>query len=239
MELTEETKKEWKIVSKNKYTKQIIKYIKKNLICMCIIFITMFVISKPILKILLNYYGIQTTSIKITESIDLQIAFTCYMTILLSIPMISNSIFFFLEKKHKKPVLYSFFLSIIGLFMGLTIMTKQILTGLSNNSIVVGTYSIKNILTFGMSIGFVTALSLQLILLIPILHKYKIIDTSKYTLVTSGIILLISYWICTIITPTDITSTLITMLPMNLSIFLGVKFSKKIKGDKKNDDTWN
>ena len=213
----------------NKYTKQLIKLYKKGLISMFIILITMFMISKPIIRKLLQYYQINFTAINITESIDIQIMFTILTTLMFSLPMIINIFIHFLEiKKNKyiKKIFLSFILAITGFITGLTIMSKQIILSLNNASIVQGLYSIKNILTFGMSIGFVTALSLQLTLLIPLLHNLKIINVKKYNWINASILLLISYWICTILTPTDITSTLITMLPMNLSIFMGVKLSK-------------
>ena len=224
---------ELKILKSSIYTKQLINLSKKGLISMLIILITMFMISKPIIKILLTYYNITVTSINITESIDIQIAFTLIMTLLLSIPMILNIITYFIEIKNNKitrTIWYSFMLSIIGLILGLTIMTKQMLIGLSTESIVVGAYSIKNILTFGMSIGFVTALSLQLILLIPLLSELKLINIKKYNPI---ILIVTTYFLCAWITPSDLTSTFITMIPMNISTFLGIKLSKPIRENKK------
>ena len=208
------------------YTKQLISLIKKGLISFCIILITMWLISKTIIQKLVLYYGINITTINITESLDIQIAFTLMSAFILSIPMILNIITYFLEIKANKKIWISFILAISGLIIGLTIMSKNIILGLNQEAIIQGTYSLKNILTFGMSIGFVTALSMQLILLIPLLNQLNLIDIKKYNPL---ILIVVTYFICAWITPTDLTSTLITMIPMNISMFLGVKLSKTNK----------
>ena len=217
---------EFETIKNSIYTKQLISLIKKGLISFCIIVVTMWLISKYIIRHLINYYSINITTINITESLDIQIAFTLMSALILSIPMILNIITYFLEIKANKKIWISFILAISGLIIGLTIMSKNIILGLNQEAIIQGTYSLKNILTFGMSIGFVTALSMQLILLIPLLNQLNLIDIKKYNPL---ILIVVTYFICAWITPTDLTSTLITMIPMNISMFLGVKLSKTNK----------
>jgi len=214
----------------NHHSKKLIKLSKDFLKSMLIIFIGMVYISKPVLNLLLLYFNVPVTSNYLSETLDLQIKFVLITMFIFGLPMFLNLFTYFIERYNKEVIIKiwtSFILAVTGFVFGLTTITKQIMFGLYKGALVIPKYTIGFLFNFGFSIGFITALSFQLILLIPILVKYNLIDISNIKPVNICAFILITYFICAILTPSDLTSTFITMIPMNLSTFIGIKLSKK------------
>ena len=204
----------------------------------CIILIGLFSYSNLLISWINNYYSLNLVALGITENFAVQFKLSMIVALLSLIPLITYAMYKFIKPAYNiKPYLFkiiaSQILAVEGFILGATYLSKIIMNNLNSFVIVEGYYSLNNVLTFGLGIGFAVAISFQLILLIPLLKKWGIINPSILGK-KSFALLMLAYLISAIVTPPDLVSTFIIMIPLCFSYVIGVSISKiyKVDGEK-------
>jgi sec-independent protein translocase protein TatC len=191
-----------------------------------VIFLLLLLFIPYIIKWILTYYAIDAYAILATESFNITLQASLIVSLIFIIPLISYHVYKFVSPAlpSSKVYLRALFCQILGIegfLIGSTIITKYVLQGLTSSQIVSTVYSLNNIIHMGLGIGVGTALSLQLILLIPIINSYIPFNFKK-GLQKGGYMIILCYFISSFITPPDLLSTILVMLPLCLSYLLGL-----------------
>lgn len=200
-----------------------------------LIFAISLLMAIPLIKHIIEFYGLYVITTGITESFDIIFKVAFVIAGISLLPILTYAIYWFMKpvinlKGYIKTIILSEILAIFGFVIGSTYFTKLIITSLDKYNLVIGYYSLSNILTFGIGIGFAVALCLQLIILIPLLCKFKIIDSKKLLNINILSILFVGgYFLCAFLTPPDLTSTFMLMMPMSVSYFIGTGIAKTQK----------
>lgn len=216
------------------HIKELKKGVFKIAIVLGLVFVGVLVASPTILTWLVNYYGVNLVTLNPLESINAQIFMTLIISIICIIPMATYGIIRFVKpaynsKKATKWIVTAEALALFGFTIGITFMTKQMLGLLSIGSLFTNLWSVNQVLSFGMVIGFIFAGSSELIILIPALSKFGIrLDKIKNLRAILVVNLLI---VAGILTPTgDMFSQMLVAVPMYCCFEIGMllsKFNKK------------
>jgi sec-independent protein translocase protein TatC len=214
------------------YIKEMRKRLLIILVPSVIVFMFLFYKSPQIIEWMVAYYGIEIYNFTPSESIAISMNFALVLTALLFIPALVYQVFSFSEEilpKEAKGILvrcsFGFVLALIGFFIGSTFFTKIILEGLMLYNIGNPMWSINSVLRTGIIFGSSVALSFQLIWFIPFITKIELLEKKQLKKARPFIfvgLLIIS----AIITPPDIFSQLILMIPLITSFETGLLFSR-------------
>jgi sec-independent protein translocase protein TatC len=193
-------------------------------------FFTVFSFSKEIIQFLLRYYESNAFALATTESFAVSIRTSLIISTIVLIPLVTYHIYRFISPVYKMKNIFARIslaqiLGIEGFVLGSTILAKYVLETLTANQIVQNTYSLANVVNLGVSIGVGTAIALQLILIIPIINSYTHIPFTK-GIKKGGYLLIGSYFISAFITPPDLVSTFLVMLPLSLAYIIGLGISQ-------------
>lgn len=177
-------------------------------------------------------YGIEVVSLNPLDSFMAQTIFSGAIAFILVLPIILYHVYKYVQpegtvKKIMLKLFLSWIIALAGFTIGITYFSKLMLGGLSTTSIVPIMWSIRSVLGFTLFIGVAIALALQMILIIPELSRYRIVDLDiirKHRMIT----LIVLFIISAIATPTgDMFSQTMIVIPLWLSIEIGLLFSKK------------
>lgn len=205
---------------------------KEILILLSITTFTFFLVmtfSRQILEWLLNYYSVPYASFALETTINAQMNISFILAGIISSALI---LYYFInvftdEKLNNRVVLLiTAFLTLLlsGFLFGITYFSKVIFQLLQEMSIN-PTFDISNLITFGLGIGSAMAISFSLVLLIPLLSIYKLINPD-WIIKSTPLILFIIFVFVAWITPTDLTGNFTIMMPMCCTTALGTFIAK-------------
>lgn len=209
---------------------------KKSLIIFGIgfvLFIFLFIQSDFMIDKIMTYYNIETISLSPAESISTRMNFSLALTTLFFIPAILYQMFSFtkemISKKYHKEIKTKVFLgasfSIFGFALGTLIFGKLILGGLMMYNLGEPLWGIASVLKTTALFGLTIAGGIQMIWVIPMLVKTNLVTKEKLKQIRPYLFvgLLIA---CAFITPPDIFSQVLMMIPIYGSYETGLLFSK-------------
>jgi|688.fasta_scaffold408557_3 sec-independent protein translocase protein TatC len=199
-----------------------------------VLFFIFFFMSEYLINLLLTYYGIKVYALSPIESINVQMNFSFILTLIILLPLLILDIMKFIQpayelKKFKRNVIQSLTLSIIGYIVGITIFSKVILNSLVSSSVFETMISASSIFSFANIMGIALAITFNIILIIPLLVKYNIINTT-YLNKSRPVIIIVTLLFAGIITPgIDIFSQMVISVPMLVSFETGTTIAKLMK----------
>ena len=198
-----------------------------------VIFIVVFLNSSFIIQTLLNYYGISVNSLTPSEGVVARMNLGLVSALVFFIPLFLYQIIGFMgeaipnkiKKSIKTKMAFVFILAIFGLLAGITIFSKMVLNGLIQYNIGNSVWGILSVISLVSTFGLILALSIQTIWFIPFITKMDII--SKKTLSKSRPFLFVGLLIASaIITPPDVISQMLVMIPLYGSFEVGMLLTK-------------
>ena len=198
-----------------------------------ILFVLIFWQSPNIINLLVNYYNLQVYNFSPSESIGISLNFAFFSTLLFFIPAMMFQLLSFsketIKPEYSKGFLakssFGFVLALVGFFLGSTLFTKIVLEGLSSYNLGVAMWSVASVLKTAIVFGSAIALSFQMIWFIPVITNIELIkkrDLSKARLFIIVGLLIVS----ALITPPDMLSQLMMMIPLYGSFETGLLLSK-------------
>ena len=182
---------------------------------------------------LLNYYKIEAVSLSPAESISTSMNFAFAITMLFMIPALLYQLFSFSkeiipERYYKgtgKKILFGSTLAVLGFVLGITFFGKMVLNGMMMYNIGTPMWSISSVLKLTALFGLALAGSIQMLWAIPMLVKLDI--TPKEKLKKARPFLIVGLLIISaLITPPDLMSMGLMMLPLYGSFEAGLLLSK-------------
>lgn len=191
-------------------------------------------LSKYVILWLLSFYGFTAYNYYPSESMEVQMWFAIALSGIVVLPLLLWETWQFLKPcfkttpKMMKYVFISGSLFGLGLGFGATWFSKYMLDILKNYSIGEIQWGLKSIFSTTLITSIVIALSLQLILLIPLLARLGIVDISKLTLRNRYIIFIVMLVIAGLATPPDPISLFVLVAPTYGSFEAGVQLSKMV-----------
>jgi len=208
-----------------------------------VIFVISFTYSKSMILKLIEWVGFSKENlVTLTpfESIQTSLSFSGALTLILITPLIFYTFYKFSEpaypeskKKIKTYILGSFFIAILGILFGTFIFSKLVLTTLSNTyQLTTPMWSIKSFINFIVLSSASISLIMQSIVIIPALNDIKILNVNTLKKLRLPILLGMVI-ISALITPPDMISQILLIIPFYGSFELGMLFSNKSKGGKK------
>lgn len=210
------------------------KLLSKNFIIFVLFFILLFFFGEKIILFFIDYFKLSLFVLSPLEMIKTQMMVAIYLSILFILPFFMIQLFIFSktlikEKMKKKVLIYfssSIFLAIIGFLFGIFIFSKFSLNFF--NALpqeIIAMWGVYESINFIMINGFAFSLTLQTIIIIPILVNLGLlnIETLKKS---RGIVIVISFIISAIITPPDIVTQTLMALPLLICLEIGMLISK-------------
>ncbi len=222
------------------HTKELKKIVFLFIIQIIITFFISFYFSEKLINFIIYFIKIDGVVKIITltpfEILQVRVNLSFMIAFIIGIPIILFSLYKFckpciLEKYIKKVKFYLFlsiFLTILGLGLGTTLFSGLVIKTLMQLQIFEMMWSIKTILSFVTMISLSIALILQTIIIVPLIIELRIIKRETLTK-SRGIILIIITILSAIISPPDIFSMLILVLPFYISFELGLLINR-LKG---------
>lgn len=210
-----------------------------------VIFVILFLLSPYMIEWLINYFGISmqnVVSLTPFDGIQARLTISGQLTLLLMIPILLFGLYKFsevsLSKRVKKRVKYYFLgsliVAVVGMFFGIFIFSKLVLGNLINNyQIVNPMWGIRNLMSFVFVSGVSLALMMQTIILIPVLNDMGLLDVEKMKKCRLFVLLGV-FIVAAFITPPDVVSQFLMVIPFYGSFELGMLLTKiKFKEVKK------
>jgi sec-independent protein translocase protein TatC len=192
-----------------------------------------FIQTPNVINILLEYYSIPVVSLSPAESISASLNFATIMAMALFVPLILYQIFGFSRELLPKRsfvglgirLFLGFVLTIGGFLFGVTILGKFMIQGLMLYNIGMPLWSLSSVLKTTALFGLGVACSVQMVWFIPTITKHNLV--SKQTLKHYRKFLFVGLLIMSaLITPPDIMSMGLMMLPLYGSFETGLLLSK-------------
>ena len=219
--------------------------LKKSLIYFGIIFgtlfATIFYFSPTIIHLLLEVINIDN-AVALTpfEGISTQLRLSFGLSLLILMPLMFLVAYRFLGSElnnyiKKRLLMYSIpslILGVLGILFGVFVFCPAVLYFLISNSIVEPMLSIKSIIDFvtTSSIGF--AIFFQIAVIVPLLVNANVIERETLTR-GRRLVFVILLGISMVMTPTDLLSTILMVIPLYGCFELGLLFSKNEREVKK------
>lgn len=226
------------------HTKGLLKSISLVTLLFFIVGVVTLYYSKDLILYLINFYGIDLNNLIVIspfEGLTTMLTISLAIALLISLPLGIISLINFSKecfektfyKKVIKLILFSYILTIIGIYFGTFIFSKMVILDMAQYSIVTTAWTLSSIFDLVIKSSLIFAIFFQIVIIIPFLTKFNIVEIetleNKLTRMTIfGIILLISG----ILSPVNFWSMFIMAIPIYLSYELGIIISK-FQGGKK------
>lgn len=205
-----------------------------------IIFVVVFTQIGGLLSTLLNYYNIPVVSLSPSESIEAMMNLSLAAALLFFIPAFVYQMFSFskelIPQKTYKGVLmrslFGFVLTFGGFFVGITYFGKLVLNGLMTYNIGVPMWSLATVLKLTCLLGVGLAISMQMTWFIPVITKSELIKKKDIKKLRPFLIVGIMI-ISALVTPPDVYSMFLMMIPLYGSFEVGLLFSKRTQEERR------
>jgi sec-independent protein translocase protein TatC len=207
--------------------KDVIAYVVAGLAAYGLFFVLTFIFSKKAILQLLNYYDIAAYSFSPLDTLNVQMTFSVYISITLTIPILLYLVYLYTKefspfKRISLIILVSAALATIGFIFGITVISKIILESFQTLTFTEYQWGLESIIELVLSTGLLMACILQFILIIPCLMRYSIFPYEQYKK-KRFYVLFILLLIIAIITPdTTMVSNLALFVPLVVSVEGGV-----------------
>lgn len=206
-----------------------------TLIPFSIIFVISFIFSSNIINSILNFYNLNVVTLTPFEYLETRMSLSFVISTLFTIPIFLTNMYKFnkpiINDYNKKRIIkngiLSSILAITGFAFGILIFGKLTLTFLGlNQDNVISMWGIKSTINYIVFSGLSFATISQIILIIPFLNKYNLINIKRISKMKKYIILGILV-LSAIITPTgDIITMMIMAIPTYSTFEIGMLISK-------------
>ena len=215
------------------HLKELKKRLTKIIITAVIIFFLSFMISENIIIFLINYFELELFVLSPLEFIRSQLMISLYITLMLLLPFTITQIYYFAkpamkQKTKQKATTYfiqSLTLAIIGFIFGIFIFSKFSLDFFASlPGEVSALWGVYSAIVFIIISGFAFALTMQLILIIPILVKTGLVDINTFKK-SRGIIIIIALAASAILTSPDPLTQILMSIPMYFCFEAGILIS--------------
>jgi sec-independent protein translocase protein TatC len=170
----------------NEHIKDLTYYFLFNAAIFLIISFGVMAFADNLILLLLEYYGVTAYSFTVMGQINLQITLAFVIGAILTLPIFTYSIYHYCKdfvtiKKWFLFIPASYTLALIGFILGATFFTKRILSTMLSYSYVTTAWSVESIIQVTYTTGLILAITMQLLLVIPILNKIGLLNYSKYS----------------------------------------------------------
>lgn len=208
-----------------------------------VMFFVFFNMSPYIIEYMIDYLSLyNVVSLSPTESIITQFNLSFSLAILFSIPIFIYLIYKFIRselsvmqrRKIIKTVFLSCTLSFIGIILSIILFSRYLFKYFISHSIVSIMWSINSIISFIIISAVSFSIMMQIIIIIPSLTRLNILNIERLKKMRLSI-LIISMIISALITPPDIISLWLMVIPLYSSYEIGLflsKHEKVIKNDR-------
>jgi Sec-independent protein secretion pathway component TatC len=213
--------------------------LKKHFIIIAFAFVAFIIIwftfSKVILLMLIEYYAITPYALGPMDLIEVQLKFAAVMALVSLTPVLLYSMYSYCKEfiNLRNPItwiLNSFVLGLIGAFIGMTIVSKITLDTFKKITFIEYTWSVKEILGLVTANMLILAITLQLLLIIPLLCSMNLVTYRQYASKRWYILLLSLVGIAIVNPDPAMFSTFILYCPVVFSLEGGFLISKLMLG---------
>lgn len=182
--------------------------------------VLLFFLSPPVISFLISFYELTIITINPIETFYIMSLFSFSVWTLTSIPT-----FALVLLKYANYTIRSFLLPLFVGYTSFSVMltygTKYLLTILSSSTFGIASYTAESVISVALMISFIVCFISQIIFILPILHKLSLFNANAFRRNRLTIYCLFPI-ISSIITPSDIYSSLIVLALMILSFEIGL-----------------
>lgn len=197
-----------------------------------LLFVLFFSISRTIINFMLHYYGIVAYSLSPIEGISAQMDVGLILAGVFILPIITYQLYKFIRPSFNKLprfiefIIASEILGLIGFLFGILVFAKYIMGVLVGYSIGNPIWGITSIIKTSMAFGLSFALSIQIILIVPLVIGIGLIKRESFTGKFRYLTFLIILIIAGLIMPPDPFSMMLLTIPTYGSFEIGLLLSK-------------
>jgi sec-independent protein translocase protein TatC len=198
-----------------------------------VLFFLLFLVSERIIIFLINYMSLELVALAPLEFIRTQLVLSAYLTLALLLPFILVQVYLFskpvLKKESRRKsvlyFLYSFCLAIIGFLFGVFFFSRFSLGFFAQLPAEISAFwGVYSVILFIVLSGFAFALTMQIIIIIPVLVKLGLVDI-KTLKKSRGIVLILALTISAILTSPDPLTQILMSAPMYICFEAGLLIS--------------
>lgn len=206
-----------------------------------VLFILFFYLSGPLMIWLTDYMNLEVFSLVPLENLYARAMVATSLTILFGLPVIFTGLYRYakpvISEKHKKVLLFvvivSFLLSFIGVLLGVFIFARFILFTLGSQYLIAEPmWGVASVIRYIIASSVALAFIMQIILILPILVKSNLVSVETLSENRTNAFIIISI-LSALLSPPDLISMFIMIIPIYFSYELGVFISKLTKPSKK------
>jgi sec-independent protein translocase protein TatC len=213
------------------HTKELSIYLLRTMLFFTVAFMVFFAISPYLLSKILSYYAIDVFALTPLEFIKTQMYSGFALAGIITFPVLIYSIYLYCKEFITVPKIFiyiigSYILGITGFFLGLTYISKNILYSLLNLTPIETLWSISSVSSIVITTSLTMAITLQLLLFIPLLMKMKLIIYESYSKIRKYFIVVILIILAMVTPDPTMFSTSILAIPVFGSVEGGFQIGR-------------
>jgi len=191
-------------------------------------FFSLFV-AYPLTSFFADFSGVTVHTLSPYETFETVILLAVFLGILFSIPLLTYALYdFFGSFSNIRLSVYigfGYLLSLLGVGFGSTYLAYFLLMMLQQYSIGSVTWGLYSVLKFMIYMGVATALVMQILILIPTLNRFKLVNVSFFKKRRKYVILSI-FVLSAFLTPPDVLSQVVISIPFYICFEGGILLTK-------------